>query len=231
MEVGDGPASPCEDSAHNSLLFRDFLLFIPTTTNLRAILGYYSSKATVNQEGDVHINDTMQGLGMGTRSVHCFLSVMASRPCSEPSWISVFMTFRFLFNSPHNSLGYAPNSIRAVDPEISLSPSGDSQTMPNVSSLNWKDVLTEFLSPGYFIAGGLAGMISRTCTAPLDRLKVYLIAQTSNKDAAVEAAKKGSPVKAARHLGQPLIDAVKDLWAAGGIRSLFAGKSNSLSRC
>lgn len=76
---------------------------------------------------------------------------------------------------------------------------------------------------GYFVAGGLAGMISRTATAPLDRLKVYLIAQTSRKDAAIDAAKSGSPVKAVRHLGKPLIDAMKDLWAAGGIRSLFAG--------
>lgn len=76
---------------------------------------------------------------------------------------------------------------------------------------------------GYFIAGGMAGMVSRTATAPLDRLKVYLIAQTSRKNAAIDAAKSGSPVKAARHLGRPLIDATKDLWAAGGIRSLFAG--------
>ncbi|EXJ78756.1 hypothetical protein A1O1_09158 [Capronia coronata CBS 617.96] len=77
--------------------------------------------------------------------------------------------------------------------------------------------------PGYFIAGGLAGMISRTATAPLDRLKVYLIAQTNPKEAVVEAAKKGAPFQAVRHFGRPLIDACKDLWAAGGMRSLFAG--------
>ena len=86
-------------------------------------------------------------------------------------------------------------------------------------------MLTEpFFAPlGYFIAGGLAGMISRTATAPLDRLKVYLIAQTSSKTAAVEAAKEGAPLKAAAKAGRPLIDACKDLWRAGGIRSLFAG--------
>lgn len=32
---------------------------------------------------------------------------------------------------------------------------------------------------GYFLAGGLAGVISRTCTAPFDRLKVFLIANNN----------------------------------------------------
>lgn len=31
---------------------------------------------------------------------------------------------------------------------------------------------------GYFLAGGFAGVVSRTCTAPFDRLKVYLIASS-----------------------------------------------------
>lgn len=45
-------------------MYRSFLLFIPATkANLRAVLSYYTATATVNQEGDVHINDSMQGLG------------------------------------------------------------------------------------------------------------------------------------------------------------------------
>jgi hypothetical protein len=44
--------------------YRNFLLFIPAgTPNLRAVLSYYSSTATLNPEGDVHINDSLQGLG------------------------------------------------------------------------------------------------------------------------------------------------------------------------
>jgi len=85
-------------------------------------------------------------------------------------------------------------------------------------------MLTDFLpDAGYFIAGGLAGMVSRTATAPLDRLKVYLIAQVNPKESAIKAAKEGSPVKAVRKFGQPLVDACVDLWRAGGMRSLFAG--------
>ena len=66
-------------------------------------------------------------------------------------------------------------------------------------------------------------MVSRTATAPLDRLKVYLIAQTGSKRTAVKAVKEGAPVQAVKHIGQPLIDATKELWKAGGIRSLIAG--------
>lgn len=77
---------------------------------------------------------------------------------------------------------------------------------------------------GYFVAGGVAGMISRTSTAPLDRLKVYLIAQTGNTSKALEAAKTGDPVQATKRAARPIVDACKHLWAAGGIRSLFAGE-------
>ncbi|POS81845.1 hypothetical protein EPUL_005574, partial [Erysiphe pulchra] len=79
---------------------------------------------------------------------------------------------------------------------------------------------------GYFVAGGLSGITSRTVTAPLDRLKVYLIAQTTNAQDAVQAAKSGSPVKAGRQGIRTLVNACKELWAAGGIRSLFAGKTS-----
>ncbi|KZF19365.1 mitochondrial carrier [Xylona heveae TC161] len=76
---------------------------------------------------------------------------------------------------------------------------------------------------GYFLAGGIAGAISRSVTAPLDRLKVYLIAQTGAKSEAVKAVKEGATAEAAKKAARPLIGAMKELWKAGGMRSLFAG--------
>jgi solute carrier family 25 phosphate transporter 23/24/25/41 len=86
-----------------------------------------------------------------------------------------------------------------------------------------KSLLTEILpDPGYFAAGAAAGAVSRTTTAPLDRLKVYLIAHTEPKRS-LAAIKDGDPALAVRRIGQPLIEASKELWKAGGMRSLFAG--------
>lgn len=90
-----------------------------------------------------------------------------------------------------------------------------------------KSRLTQYLpEPGYFIAGALAGGISRTATAPFDRLKVYLLVNTETKtDTALNAIKKGPPLGAVRNAGKPIGDAVRALWRAGGFRTFFAGKS------
>ena len=88
-----------------------------------------------------------------------------------------------------------------------------------------KTVLISYLpDPGYFIAGAVAGGISRTTTAPLDRLKVYLLVNTSARaNPVVDAAKKGQPLLAVRNAGRPLISAVGELYKSGGLRGFFAG--------
>lgn len=78
---------------------------------------------------------------------------------------------------------------------------------------------------GYFLAGGLAGTVSRTVTAPFDRIKVYLIAQTDVPKAAkaISAAAKADAVAATKIVVGPIKECIQTLWRMGGVRSFFAG--------
>lgn len=96
----------------------------------------------------------------------------------------------------------------------------------------FKTRLTQYLpEPGYFVAGALSGGISRTATAPFDRLKVALLVNTRVKpDAAIDAAKRGHGVTALRNAGKPISEAARELYKTGGIRTFFAGELLSTSQ-
>ncbi|KAL1836958.1 hypothetical protein VTJ49DRAFT_4437 [Mycothermus thermophilus] len=77
---------------------------------------------------------------------------------------------------------------------------------------------------GYFLAGAVSGGVSRTATAPLDRLKVYLLVNTQqHSGSAIFAAKSGQPLAALRNAGGPIVEAIVTLWKTGGLRTFFAG--------
>ena len=204
------------------------MLFIPThDPGLRAILSYYSATVRVNPEGDVLIgHDAMGGLGKNLPHLSYILfgSIIAiARPPPKPrppdsALRAAAVEAASLEPEPLTSQSHTP-AVDA-DPEMQVEDRAKNEVKKRRES-----VLTEFLpDPGYFLAGGLAGVASRTSTAPLDRLKVYLIAQTGVAQEAVQAAKQGAALTAAKHSFRPLVNASKELWAAGGIRSLFAGK-------
>ena len=92
--------------------------------------------------------------------------------------------------------------------------------------------LTSFIPhSGYFVAGAIAGGVSRTVTAPLDRLKVYLLVKTSTtSETALAAIKQGRPAAALKNATRPFRDAVVDVYASGGFRGFFAGRRTVRSR-
>ncbi|RDA92562.1 hypothetical protein CP533_0926 [Ophiocordyceps camponoti-saundersi (nom. inval.)] len=78
--------------------------------------------------------------------------------------------------------------------------------------------------PGYFLAGAIAGGLSRTATAPLDRLKVYLLVNTRSDSLTASAAlKDGRPAAAMRNALGPLGNAIRDVYRSGGVSGFFAG--------
>ncbi|KAI9842615.1 MAG: hypothetical protein M1837_007053 [Sclerophora amabilis] len=212
--------------------WRDFLLFIPShTPGLQAVLTYYSNTVTVNPEGDVQISDeNNQGLGTTPSFPTSFVAAIASIASPHNPYRTVKSPARRCQNT---------QSPQVVGPEVPApfrQPEGplldtypDADLTPVSSLLRAEEyegtVLTALLpDPGYFLAGGISGVVSRTSTAPLDRLKVYLIAQTGSSKEAIDAAKHGAPVQATKKASRPLVDATRALWRAGGIRSLFAGE-------
>lgn len=123
---------------------------------------------------------------------------------------------------------------RHQTPDDSIMNQTSSETDDNLDDRTQKKklyTLTEFIpDPGYFVAGAIAGGVSRTATAPLDRLKVYLLVNTKSETAtAVNALKSGKPVNAVKNAARPLGDAVRDLYRAGGLRGFFTGEHYRIS--
>jgi len=215
--------------------WRDFLLFIPANApGLKAVFAYYQSTAKLNSEGDVHINDeAIQGLGtvLGFFKSSLFGAVTqlvkpsqshagGSNTMPIPAWEGASQP------SFHGQTSEGEEDIKD-DPFIPIRPARRKQLEDANGNLveaqqGEKHIrLMDFVPDvGYFLAGGLAGITSRTATAPLDRLKVYLIAQTGDANNPLEVVKGGRPSTAVTQGARSLWNASKELWAAGGFRSL-----------
>ena len=205
---------------------------MPTAeTDLKAILSYWNATVKVNLEGDVLISDdTIHGLGILQRFLHSFFGTLflIAKPTTRP----------FPSSEPIESFQMAidPSSSadRSADVDTPGSPRPDEQaTETPVDEAEAEERLGQSVksllmscvpNPGYFVAGGLAGIVSRTSTAPLDRLKVYLIAQTEVTKEVVAEAQSGNVFRAIGRSWKPLAVATKELWEAGGMRSLYAGE-------
>lgn len=219
----------------------DFLLFLPThSRGLQAVITYYNSTTKLTSEGDVAISDeNLQGLGTTIQflknSLFGAVAQIVHSPVTTTRASDVSTSNLPVF--PEEDDEDLPQMSQMAKPKQKREPlSGqdnlddalredDDPYIPLRPARRKEFRLTDFIPDvGYFLAGGLSGITSRTATAPLDRLKVYLIAQTDGASDAVKQAKSGNALKATQHASSALANAFRELWKAGGIRSLFAGE-------
>ncbi|KAI6783680.1 calcium dependent mitochondrial carrier protein [Emericellopsis cladophorae] len=210
--------------------WRDFLLFMPAkdhASQLRAVLSYYNSVVNVTPEGDTLVGeDTLQGLepvaGGGPQSRATAVAVTAidnnARRSREGSTLAVADA------ADVDGDGGAEEEHRGINKRSST-------TALDVKPPK-KFRLTDFIpDPGYFVAGAIAGGVSRTATAPLDRLKVYLLVNTSSApETAAKAIKSGRVLSAAQHAARPFKDAIKDIFRSGGLAGFFAGNGLNVAK-
>lgn len=148
----------------------NFLIFIPVDNpGLRAILSYYAASVKVNPEGDVHITDeTKQGAGTNPPSRFSLLKLFGLYPKPrirhrppDPSVVGPTGTV------PSPSSEPAVNSVSEMRSWVLNEDTAEVVQ----ATLSWRSRLTAWVpvSIGYFLAGAMAGIISRTTTAPLDR--------------------------------------------------------------
>lgn len=214
-------------------------------SQLHAILDFYCSVVSVTPEGDTLVSEeTLEGLGMDHfRSLFNTLFGSLLRvafpfdPSRPPSESSRFPRGSQSLNSTDASLnsldasytdgGRMSEQVEEIAEALAQTVSAGTpgQTLSGAFEQLKKFKLTDFVpDPGYFLAGAIAGGVSRTATAPLDRLKVYLLVNTgSSIDTAGAALKQGRPIEALKNATRPFRDAVRFLYGSGGISSFFAG--------
>lgn len=175
--------------------FRDFLLLLPRKTSTLEMYRYYAVRRFLGDDGHGVARVNMEGdVTLSAEDRHPLLSRAKTLP---ENFVPPFHT------SEHDSFDEdEEEEWEDDDPHASFfAMVGHSQAFK------------------FLLAGGLAGAVSRTATAPFDRLKVFLITSSGLPSAPSDASASQKSKKGI----QALMRAITQIYSEAGIRSFWVG--------
>lgn len=230
------------DSNNDKVIdFNDFKLYL-TTTDDQILKGF--NKIDLDNDGKLNKADFVHYLKktLNLSPTDSNIDMIFKQIDYKNDGYVTYDEFRdFLLLIPRLNGSRIKTAFKFIVEELDISSDGD------VTLIN------QFLNGfGFFLAGGLSGVVSRTCTAPFDRIKVFLIARTdlsstvmhskseiarqiangASKHVIEEARKKvvaaeaAAAKQAAEHpktIRSPIIQAARTLWKQGGFRTFYVG--------
>ncbi|KEP55681.1 putative calcium-dependent carrier protein [Rhizoctonia solani 123E] len=211
------------DSPHSRRIsfpeFRDFLLLLPRKASTHEIYQFYKVKKFLGDDGRGAVRVNMEG------------DVSLSAEDRPPIVKSQVRSTAQVLSLPE------PPAVERVDFPLSLGTHQEQDVASTETERGQQDQPRENWLGGeqavkFLLAGGVAGAVSRTATAPFDRIKVFLItrqldpADSLKRQGAALVSKPGvigdiSSVTAggARGIGR----AIAHLYAEGGLAAFWVG--------
>ncbi|KAG2013565.1 mitochondrial carrier protein RIM2 [Coprinopsis cinerea AmutBmut pab1-1] len=175
--------------------FRDFLILLPRKASTTEIYRYYKVRRYLGDDGRGPARVNMEGdVSLSAEDK----PPVAAKPADQ-------------------SARNLPQNTRTYDWDEEEEEFYDEEEEPLDTN-----VLEGNASFKFLLAGGVAGAVSRTCTAPFDRLKVFLITRPPELGGAPATGK----VSGFRILGS----AVTRIYAEGGVLAFWTGNGLSVAK-
>jgi len=182
--------------------FRDFLLLLPRQVSTTEIYQYYEMKKYLGEDWRGAGRLTMEG------------DVSLSGEDEVPS-ISITSPGYLTSASISPSTQAPPVDHKVLEPEAEHH---DQEGNDQPENHTW---ILESTAVRYLLAGGVAGAVSRTCTAPFDRLKIFLITRPEEIAASSWSSRLGM---------KAIVGAVSRIYAENGILGFWIGNGLSVSK-